>query len=279
MPVRIVWKSHVFDETSVGIQDVLLLLGIDSSGAISSNNDNFETTYPDHETTLFVILGFHKSIERLPDHFIAVQMEQPGSKWFSKNYIKRLSQARVVWDFSISNVKMFKNMGLDNIHFIPTRVPMCSFIESNQIPPTQDIDVLFYGASHDRRTRIEHLLKKKKLNVVFRYYNLFGHDRDELIQRAKVVLNIHYYTESSLETHRIEYLCSKGKCVISEYSNDHELDHLYDESVHFCKYDEIVSTAYKYCKNDTLRHKLEVKSYIGCSSRQFDKSHVRESLK
>jgi len=279
MTVRVVWTSHVFDETSVGIQDVLLLLGIDSSGDISTTNDNFETTYPNHQTTLFVILGFHKSMEQLPDNFIAVQMEQSGSKWFSKRYVERLSRARIVWDFSISNVTMFKKMGLTNIHFIPTRVPMCPFFDSNKIKPVQDIDVLFYGAKHQRRSHIENLLKRKGLQVVFRYYNLFGKDRDDLIHRSKVVLNIHYYMESSLETHRIEYLCSKGKCVLSEYSNDHELDNLYKGSVHFCKYDEIVSKAYQYCKNETLRHNLEVNSYLGCSSRQFDKSHVRESLK
>jgi len=279
MTVRVVWTSHVFDETSVGIQDVLLLLGIDSSGDISTTNDNFETTYPNHQTTLFVILGFHKSMEQLPDNFIAVQMEQSGSKWFSKRYVERLSRARIVWDFSISNVTMFKKMGLTNIHFIPTRVPMCPFFDFNKIKPVQDIDVLFYGAKHQRRSHIENLLKRKGLQVVFRYYNLFGKDRDDLIHRSKVVLNIHYYMESSLETHRIEYLCSKGKCVLSEYSNDHELDNLYKGSVHFCKYDEIVSKAYQYCKNETLRHNLEVNSYLGCSSRQFDKSHVRESLK
>ena len=279
MTVRVVWTSHVFDETSVGIQDVLLLLGIDSYGDISTTNDNFETTYPNHQTTLFVILGFHKSMEQLPDNFIAVQMEQSGSKWFSKRYVERLSRARIVWDFSISNVNMFKKMGLENIHFIPTRVPMCPFFDFNKIKPVQDIDVLFYGAKHQRRSHIENLLKKKGLKVVFRYYNLFGKDRDDLIHRSKVVLNIHYYMESSLETHRIEYLCSKGKCVLSEYSNDHELDNLYKGSVHFCKYDEIVSKAYQYCKNETLRHNLEVNSYLGCSSRQFDKSHVRESLK
>ena len=279
MTVRVVWTSHVFDETSVGIQDVLLLLGIDSSGDISTTNDNFETTYPNHQTTLFVILGFHKSMEQLPDNFIAVQMEQSGSKWFSKRYVERLSRARIVWDFSISNVTMFKKMGLTNIHFIPTRVPMCPFFDFNKIKPVQDIDVLFYGAKHQRRSHIENLLKRKGLQVVFRYYNLFGKDRDDLIHRSKVVLNIHYYMESSLETHRIEYLCSKGKCVLSEYSNDHELDNLYKGSVHFCKYDEIVSKAYQYCKNETLRHNLEVNSYLGCSRRQFDKSHVRESLK
>ena len=277
MDVRIIWFSNVFDETAIGIKDALFLIGIDASGDIHKRGGKFEKTYLNNETTLFVILGIHRSIPKLPTNFIAVQMEQPGSKWFSDEYFKRLSCARAVWDFSPRNVKFLRSMGLENIHLVPTRVPMRSYVlDTYEVP--QDIDVLFYGANHPRRNYIEKLLKKSRLNVVFRYYNLFDSDRDNLISRSKVVLNIHFWKESSLETHRIEYLCSKGKCIVSEYSKDSELDDIYINSIQFCKYDEIVKQVNRYCKNDNMRKDLECMAYNSSMKRQFNMDHILNSM-
>jgi len=277
MDVKVIWFSNVFSETATGIKDALFLLGIDADGSILDNRAKFKDIYLNHETTMFIILGFHRCIDQLPPNFIAVQMEQPGSKWFSKEYFSRLACARAVWDFSPRNVTYLEKIGLVNVHLVPTRVPMRSYV-IDTIVPRQDIDVLFYGANHPRRKAIEDSLRKSRLNVVFRYYNLFDSDRDSLISRAKIVLNIHFWTESSLETHRIEYLCSKGKCIISEYSKDPDLDHIYRESIKFCKYDHIVKEAKRYCNNSKMRKELESMAYHTSMERQFDTNNILNSM-
>jgi len=278
MDVRIIWHSNIFSETATGIKDALFLMGIDADGDILSDRCcEFEEAYPNNKNTLFIILGIHRSTPKLPSNYIAVQMEQPGSKWFSQDYFDKLSCARAVWDFSPRNVHYLRNEGLTNVYLVPTRVPMRSYVLET-IDKKQDIDVLFYGANHPRRKAIEDSLKKSKLNVVFRYYSLFDSDRDALISRAKVVLNIHFWTESSLETHRIEYLCSKGKCVISEYSKDPDLDNIYKESIVFCGYNAMVKQVHRYCRNFKIRKEMEYNAYHTSMKRQLDTNHILNSL-
>ena len=48
---------------------------------------------------------------------------------------------------------------------------------------------------------------------------MFDDDRDFYIQHSKVIINIHTEEGSALELHRVNYLLSLGKCVISERSD------------------------------------------------------------
>lgn len=287
MGVRLVWHNRVFNETAIGIRDALLLLGIDAEGSmVDQKNTPFEQIYINESTTLFIIIGFHRCTDKLPPAFVAVQSEQPGSKWFSKMYFDRLSKALAVWDFSPRNVVVLSSRGLSNVHLVPTRVPMTPYIqpttpsklETFTAPIPEDIDVLFYGANHPRRRCIEESLRMKGLNTVFRYYNLFDEERDSLIERAKVVLNIHYWPESSLETHRVEYLCSKGKCVISETSMDPVLDQVYKDSIKFCSYQDIVRETHLLCTSVEERRTMEYRAYHSSMRRQLDVEPLAVSL-
>lgn len=284
MGVRLVWHNRVFNETATGIRDALLLLGIDAEGSMVDPNNHtpFEQIYANESTTLFIIVGFHRSTERLPLAFVAVQSEQPGSKWFSTMYFDRLSNALAVWDFSPRNVEFLSSHGLRNVHLVPTRVPMVSYMQTGIgtiiSPVSEDIDVLFYGSNHPRRRCIEQSLRRKGLNAVFRYYNLFDEERDSLIRRAKVVLNIHYWPESSLETHRVEYLCSKGKCVVSEISMDPVLDRVYSDSIKLCPYQDIVKETLRLCTSGEERRSMECNAYHSSMRRQLDVEPLATSL-
>ena len=46
---------------------------------------------------------------------------------------------------------------------------------------------------------------------------------------SSVVLNLHHDDESVLEAHRLNFLLSLGKCVVSERSDDTELDAIYEQ--------------------------------------------------
>jgi hypothetical protein len=63
---------------------------------------------------------------------------------------------------------------------------------------------------------------------------VFDVERDILVLRSKVVYNIHTDDDSVLEVHRVNYLLSLGKCVISERGpNDVDLDMEYADAVIF----------------------------------------------
>lgn len=57
----------------------------------------------------------------------------------------------------------------------------------------------------------------------------------DCVARARVIVNVHFYVEAGLETHRIDGAHARGKCVVSERSRDPGLDDLYERNaaVHF----------------------------------------------
>ena len=249
--IQIIYSHDVFDETAVGICDALFLVGFDS--VVCRSPVDFQ------DDVLFVVLGLHR-MNSVPKHYIAIQAEQVSSKWMTESYLQKLRNSLCVWDFSPRNCRFFQERGIA-CYNIPTRVPLGIFWEDRRSLKTQDIDVLFYGAKCPRReSLVDDFSKNSKLKVVFRYNDLFHDEREDLISRSRVVLNIHYWPSASLETHRVEYLCSRGKCVISEPSLDSDLDLKYSPCVVFAPLHRIVETATHYATDEVSRRKLEASS-------------------
>lgn len=275
--IQIIWVHEVFEETSTGICDALFLSGFDAE--VRKLNRHDSVTYSDD--ILYVILGLHR-FSKVPKNFIAVQAEQIGSKWMTDAYLGNLRRAWCVWDFSPRNCAYFERLGI-KAEYVPIRVPMEIFYPSSSSMTChfsgrpKDIDVLFYGARCPRRAGLERDFGKlcPELKVVFRYYDLFRGEREDLISRSKVVLNIHYYEDASLETHRLEYLCSRGKCVISESSLDSELDSAYSNCTAFVPLSMFVKTAQHYATDESSRASLEKKSQRKSFRSQTDQQVIQ----
>lgn len=121
-----------------------------------------------------------------------------------------------VWDYSASNVAWFAARGVRAKHVPIGYVPELKRIQKSPIP---DIDVLFYGLVNTRRRRILDDLKAAGLKV-HETFNCYGSERDELIGRSKIVLNMHFYDTGIFEMVRCSYLFANQVCVVSEESVD-----------------------------------------------------------
>ena len=78
-------------------------------------------------------------------------------------------------------------------------------------------DILFYGAPNDRRKNILTALQQKyNLHIGF----AFGEERDTLIKSARIIVNLHYYPNASVETARFNEVLRYNKLIISESSGD-----------------------------------------------------------
>lgn len=274
--IQIIWKGDVFEETAIGIFDALFISGFHAD-LVFEVEDSFKY----RQDVLYVILGLHR-IKKVPNNFIAIQAEQVGSKWMTELYMNNLRRALCVWDFSPRNCSYFREKGI-HCYLVPTRVPMEIFypespgMRKHFSSMPKDIDVLFYGARCARRERLERdFSKKTSLRVVFRYNDLFREEREDLIARSKVVLNVHYWPSASLETHRVEYLCSRGKCVLSERSSDPDLDLRYSQCVAFVKLDGMAEAAERYARDSQARADLEKKSQRQSFATQTDVSTIKE---
>ena len=62
---------------------------------------------------------------------------------------------------------------------------------------------------------------------------IFDTERNYFVHRATAVLNINNHNSSALETHRLNYLLSMGKIVISERGSDPSLAREYEGVVRF----------------------------------------------
>lgn len=74
---------------------------------------------------------------------------------------------------------------------------------------------------------------KYMLNCVGWENAVFDAVRQRQVQGSRLVINIHTDEQSVLEAHRLNYLLGQGSCVLSERSDDAELDKRYAAAVHF----------------------------------------------
>lgn len=153
-----------------------------------------------------------------------------------------------VWDYSMRNVEVLRKAGVENIkHFKIGYVPEISYFERNK-PEDRDIDILAYMSPSPRR---EHIMKQfadnKKINFVA-VQSTYGDDRDELIKRAKLVINLHNHDNQIFEMVRVTHLIQNKVPVLSERNPDTDFPDYMEDTVFTSTYNRFVDTAYKLLK-------------------------------
>lgn len=206
---------------------------------------------------LYIIFGMNDfNSQILPNNYIVYQLEQTSSQtesnWFNQNYLEYLNKALRVWDYSLNNYQYLKKIGIKNIDYVPIQ-----YLQTLKplINVTKDIDVLFLGSLNTRRQTILDQLINLGLKVVIKN-NIWEDERDQLVARSKLVINIHYYEKSILESVRLSYLLSHGCAVISEVSEDRILDKWHSKFIKLVNYDKLTDTCVEYIQNEHLCQQL-----------------------
>ncbi|MFC4625517.1 methyltransferase type 11 [Daeguia caeni] len=154
---------------------------------------------------------------------IILQLEQSvSSRWFDDKYLTRLKQSVAVFDYSLRNIEFLhqKHISYPHVFYLPIG-------QGDSAPTATDknakqYDFLFYGdnrSSPRRQHMLAVLQAKYKVKIVD---NLFDQDMSDLIRRARIVVNIHYYEGALLETPRIQECLSLGVPVLSESASDQD---------------------------------------------------------
>ena len=172
----------------------------------------------------------------LGDDAIFYQLEQVGSPWFSPAHVDLLRR-HTVWDGSARNAAALARE--HDVHAV--HVPLGHVEELVRIPRAlEDVDVLFYGSMNDRRARVLGQLAAVGLTCQT-LFGVYGRELDSWIARAKLVLNVHFYEAKYLQTMRLTYLLSNGRCVVSEDSAHPDEDAEFADAVDFCCYEDVVA--------------------------------------
>jgi len=99
--------------------------------------------------------------------------------------------------------------------------------------------------------RREHIMKQfadnKKINFVA-VQSIYGDERDELIKRAKLVINLHNHDTQIFEMVRITHLIQNKIPVLAERNPETEFPDYMEGTVFTSTYNRFVDTAYKLLK-------------------------------
>ena len=177
---------------------------ISSSPAFNDTIDSLKNEFKNDISNSIIVCGAHdfsrtQSIETFKKKYdkVIVFNQEPLTatqrQFMHPNYFMWLKQADEVWDYDEQNIEVLKLIRPDvKLHILK---PYKDW--SKYKPVVKDIDILFYGSINEHRRAVLDELKKKYKVVILNSFD--GNVIDNYIMRSKVLLNIHYYYESSMQ--------------------------------------------------------------------------------
>jgi hypothetical protein len=202
--------------------------------------------------------------EVIPDDAIIFNSEQLAAvadpAYFLQGYLK--FRGLTVWDYSNANITAMKKLGIERAVHVPLGyVPEMSTIRS--LPyAQQDIDVLHYGSIGDsRRREILDALEATDMNVV-KLFGVYGDERDAIIARSKLIVNLHYYERGVFEIFRVSHLLANRKCVVTESGGcDPQLEEFAQKSCEYVNRGQIVETCQTIVKQLATQRFIENRGF------------------
>ncbi len=243
--------SRCFEEVALSMQAAFAALGYDAP-IVTHPSQVRGTAIVFGANLLYIVQG------PLPQNLILYNLEQvqDDSQWFQTGYMDFLRRYPV-WDYSTRNCEALARHGiyaqLCGIGYMPALT---------QITPArqEDIDVLFVGGQNERRMAIIHALGIHGLNVRIEGC-IFGKERDDLVARSKIILNMHFYEARVFEIVRVSYMLANHKCVVSETGDDTELESPLHGGVAFVPYEGLVAECVRLIGLPEERRRIAQRGY------------------
>ena len=175
-----------------------------SHPAFNDTIDSLRNEFKDDITNDVIVCGAHdfsrtQAIETLKQRYgkVIVFNQEPLTatqrQFMHLGYFAWLKQADEVWDYDEQNIEVLKLIRPDvKLHVLKPYKDWSIYK-----PVAKDIDILFYGSMNEHRTKILNELKKKYKVVILNSWD--GRVIDNHIMRSKVLLNLHFYYESSMQ--------------------------------------------------------------------------------
>ena len=169
-------------------------------------------------------IGFdHENCRRYRCIFVNLEQLGHGGKRVRPEYLDLLSQSAVI-DYDRSNLEHYHRGSRDRVAILSFGYAPYLQSGSAAMPssiPLRDrpIDLLFYGSMNDARCHILQRLARHGGDVKI-LNGLFGPERDSVIRKAKLVVNIAYYEKGSFEQVRAFHCLSLGTPMLSVTSDN-----------------------------------------------------------
>jgi hypothetical protein len=246
--------SAAFDEIVEGMAYALHALGVTVDVAFNA---------PLTGGAVNIVIGAHgipfrRGFPALPKRSIILNLEPPGSLAVQTQAYEQLLQSYPVWEYSDKNFELRKSAGQSNfVKFDIGYTPQLTRIKEAE---NHDVDVLFYGSVNDRRKQILDRIEAAGLRV-HRAFGKFGAERDEMISRSKIVLNVHYHLDSIFEIVRCSYLLSNKKAVVCEVGSGTEIPADLRSAVVGCAYEDLVGACVSLARSEDARRRVAERGF------------------
>ena len=175
-----------------------------SHPAFNDTIDSLRNEFKDDKSNNVIICGAHdfsrtQSIDLYKKKYdkVIVFNQEPLTatqrQFMHKGYFAWLKLADEVWDYDEQNIEVLKLIRPDvKLHVLKPYKDWSVYK-----PVAKDIDILFYGTLNEHRLKALNTLKMKFKVVVLQ--NAWGTTLDNYIMRSRVLLNLHFYYESSMQ--------------------------------------------------------------------------------
>lgn len=192
------------------------------------------------EGDIYIVYGAHECAAKLTDiqssvkvGYIIYNSEAPSSRFMRDKYYLSLLKSNPVFDYSQASTDYMKrNLGVNAFsHYF------FEFIKAPEVTKEREIDILFIGSENEERAKVrDRLIERypdKNIKFIFDWKLTSPSDMKSVLCNAKYVLNLPYYHDGALETHRINNALSAGCEVVSHSETDHETKVFYDDFIYF----------------------------------------------
>ena len=199
-----------------------------------------ETNFDPQPKDLYIVLGAHELAYQLLEvqirknnsfGFIIMNSEQIESQFLKNKYYISLMKKNIVCDYNTLSAQYLKethNIKVLSYFFF-------EFMQFKVERKERKYDVCFIGSKNERREKIIQDLQEQYPNLKFYIDFDWSHKNSEsltdILHDCKVVLNIPYYQDNALETHRINKALSCGCKVISMPSTDEDANEFYSKYI------------------------------------------------
>ena len=198
--------------------------------------------------------------------FYNLEQVSEDTRWLTPEYLELLRRRRV-WDYSALNVARLEASGIRAAHVPVGYAPGLTRIER----VAEDIDVLFYGSTSQRRLDVIDAIEGAGA-VVEVAVGVYGAERDALIARSRIVLNVHYYEAQVFEIVRVSYLLANKRFVVSERGRDLELERPFESGIAFGTYDELPALCRRYMHARSERRAIAERGFDAMRARPMVES-------
>jgi GT2 family glycosyltransferase len=205
-------------------------LFVDCIPAEETPNDTIQIVVTPHEFyNLFLTPTLPpERVRRLTQNLFLLGTEQPESDWFHSNLVIA-PYARVMLDINPLGVKGYRAHGLRCFH-LPLGYHALLEQRSSTTPLERDLDVCLLASLTERRETFlathadffaAHNCHLRLVPIGFAKTEstksyLSAEARNELLQRTKILLNVHYWDLRYFEWHRMLIGLANGCCIITE---------------------------------------------------------------